>query len=66
MIPPPDQRRDPREDLRLPMMLVAIMLGFALLALIFLNAPRVALAVVILAIVILLAILRAILFSGDH
>lgn len=66
MTPPPDLRRDPREDLRLPMMLVGVMLGFALLALIFLDAPRVALAVVILAIVILLAVLRAILFPGDR
>ena len=66
MTPPPDLRRDSREDLRLPMMLVAVMLGFALLALIFLNAPQVALAVVILAIVIVLAILRAILFPGDR
>lgn len=59
-------RRDSHEDLRLPMMLVGFMLGFSLCALIFLDAPRVALAVVILAIVIVLAILRAMLFSGDR
>lgn len=63
---PPGRRRDAREHLALPMALAGFMLGFALLAVLFLDAPRVALAVVILALVIVLAILRELILPGDR
>jgi hypothetical protein len=58
--------RNSRDDLALPLALAGILLGAALLFLLLLNAPRVALAVVILALVIVLAILRELIFPGDR
>lgn len=55
-----------REDLSVPLAFSAVLVGFALLLLVLVDAPRVALAVVILALVIVLAILRELIFPGDR
>ena len=65
MTPPPD-RRDPREDLRLPMFLAALLAGSSLLAAIPFGSPRVGLALLALALIVILAILRELIFPGDR
>lgn len=55
-----------RADLSVPLAFSSVLLGAALLFLLVLNGPRVALALVILALVIVLAVLRELIFIGDR
>lgn len=66
MTPPPDLRRDQSDNLALPLAIAGVLLGLALLLLFFIDAPRIALAVVILAFVITLAVLRELILPGDR
>ncbi|MEH3103464.1 MAG: hypothetical protein PGN12_06115 [Sphingomonas phyllosphaerae] len=55
-----------RDQLALPLAIVGVLLGTALLLLFFVDAPRIALAVVILAFAVMLAVLRELIFPGDR
>ncbi len=55
-----------RADLTVPLAFSAVLVGVALFLLVLVDAPRVALAVVILALVIVLAVLRELIFIGDR
>lgn len=59
-------RRDQRDNLGLPLAIAGVLLGTALLLLFFVDAPRIALAVVILAFAVTLAVLRELIFPGDR
>lgn len=59
-------RRDRRDNLALPLAIAAILLGTALLLLFFVDAQRMALAVVILAFAVTLAALRELILPGDR
>ncbi len=58
--------RDPRADLALPMLLAALLAGGSVLAAIPFSSPRVGLAVLALALIVTLAILRELIFPGDR
>ena len=59
-------RRYQRDNLGLPLAIAGVLLGTALLLLFFVDAPRISLAVVILAFAVTLAVLRELIFQGDR
>ncbi len=58
--------RDPRADLALPILLAALLAGGSVLAAIPFGSARVGLAVLALALIVTLAILRDLIFPGDR
>ncbi|GAA4221661.1 hypothetical protein GCM10022253_28220 [Sphingomonas endophytica] len=66
MTPPPERRYAVGAHFALPLSIAAVVLGLAPLAILYLNATRLALAALTLVLVLVLAILRAMLFPGDR
>ncbi len=66
MTPPPDRRYAVGDHFALPLSIAAVVLGLAPVAILYLDAMRLALAALILVLVVVLAILRAMLFPGDR